>query len=232
MTPKTPPKTEVRPLSELDSITPDALVDRVSMLGSPAKPLIPKRKKRIVKRIVIKKPQPKTQPPKDPPPIAPLTNLAEIPEGWNESYMEKLSARQRDLARFLFIEITTLESAIPVAMEDALDCVRMATGAENVSFSLGRVQPLIQRILEVRTLRFIASMLELPEADINDMVKEIVGSNHEKLSNVQALKQLLQAGQVAGGAVRGVQTPHQNQQRRGRVEVDSPRTARNRRNES
>ncbi len=164
------------------------------------------------------------------PEIIPIVNLRHIPQGWKNEFIELLQKRQLSLAKHLFVNISSLEAAIPVAIEDASDCIRMATNSEGVELTIGKVQPLLQKIAEISVLRFLCVEMQLSANDTQALVDELLGNKNEELSKLQKLANMLRQSQVGPVGMREVPTKIQSQDRHRVVSRADPNA--NRRNKS
>lgn len=123
-----------------------------------------------------------------------IANLVKIPDGWEREFITNLSNHQYRIAKFLFTKIIPFETSIHSAIEDTLDSVRMATGADNPEFSLGKVQRTIQQMIELRTVRFLAHELSLTDAELAIVLNDLYETT--ELSVMRRVEKLL--GQVKG----------------------------------
>jgi len=203
--------------SELDSLPTEELQRRLEQNGIFEKKRIVKKVKRI-QRIKIEQPEEIKV-------IPEVVNLRRAPKDWEREFLEKLQDRQKELAKHLFVEITSLEAAIPVALEDAADCFRMTTSGEGIEISLGRVQGYIQKIAEISVLRLICKQAGLSDEDTQLLVNDLIGPN-EKLSKLQETVNMLKQAKVGNMGMQRVPTTLNNRDKERSVAKADPNTTR------
>lgn len=180
----------------------DALEERLSRSVISAKLTKPKKKKLV--RINREKTEPVSEKHDQR-----IINLVDIPDDWRDVFLAKLSANQKALTKFFFTEIIAFEAAIPVAIEDTLDCVRMATNVESPEFSLGRASNAVQKMVEIRTVRFLSELLGLTPEETALILSEF--TDGKELSNVRQTSELLRKLQ---GSVESLQQVSERTNRR------------------
>ncbi len=183
--------------NQLENLTPAELDERLTQNG---KPTYTKRK------VVIRVPKLKLPVKVNNPVASTIVNLEAIPEKWESEFLQKLQRRQKTLAHHLFVNVATLEAAIPVALEDAEDCLRMATDAEGVELSIGRVQTFIPKVVEISTLRFICAEMGLTASDTQCLVNDLLGKPNEELLKLQKLADMLRQQKVGDMGLREVRS--------------------------
>lgn len=203
--------------SELDSLPTEELQRRLEQNGIFEKKRIVKKVKRL-QRIKIEQPEEIKV-------IPEVVNLRRVPKDWEHDFLEKLQARQKELAKHLFVEITSLEAAIPVALEDAADCFRMTTSGEGIEISLGRVQSYIQKIAEISVLRLICKQAGLSDEDAQLLVNDLIGPN-EKLSKLQETVNMLKQAKIGNVGLQRVPSTLNNRDKERNVAKADPNTDR------
>lgn len=203
--------------SELDSLPTEELQRRLEQNGIFEKKRIVKKVKRL-QRIKIEQPEEIKV-------IPEVVNLRRVPKDWEREFLEKLQDRQKELAKHLFVEITSLEAAIPVALEDAADCFRMTTSGEGIEISLGRVQGYIQKIAEISVLRLICKQAGLSGEDTQLLVNDLIGPN-EKLSKLQETVHMLKQAKVGDMGLQRVPSTINNRDKERNFTKVDPNAAR------
>lgn len=98
-----------------------------------------------------------------------ITNVIKVPEKLRKEFTTNLDRQTRELTAFLVTEIAPYESSIETALVDAAEIVSMITGAQSVSFSLGRSETLLRRLTELKTIDWVCNWYNIP-ADIRSML--------------------------------------------------------------
>lgn len=122
-----------------------------------------------------------------------ITNVTEVSREQRNAYNKSLQQLTRDLTDFLVVEIAPYESAIDAALDDAGDSVRIITGVQHASFSMGRADALLRRLPELKTLDWVCNRLAIPEDIRTLVINEYMGTNEKTSGNSnQHFKQLLE----------------------------------------
>lgn len=98
-----------------------------------------------------------------------ITNVIKVPEKLRKEFTANLDRQTRELTAFLVTEIAPYESSIETALVDAAEIVSMITGAQSISFSLGRSETLLRRLTELKTIDWVCNWYNIP-ADIRSML--------------------------------------------------------------
>jgi hypothetical protein len=124
--------------------------------------------------------------------ILPITNLLNVPEGWEQEFLEAVTRQQRDISHFILTNLVSMEIALPAALEDTLDCIRMITGEDAPGFDLGAVRPAFQKMLDAKLILFLADSLKLPNEVSSLLVEGLVGVNNDSKQKLKDyIKQLI-----------------------------------------
>jgi hypothetical protein len=114
-----------------------------------------------------------------------ITNVVEVDRATQRKYSRNLDLLTRQFRDFLLLEIAPYESALDAALDDAGESLRLITGVQSASFSLGRAEQLLKRLPELKTLDWVCKRLRIP-ADIRELVvQEYMGASNEKHRNKQ-----------------------------------------------
>ncbi len=109
-----------------------------------------------------------------------ITNVVEVEPATRRKYSKNLDLLTRQFRDFLLLEIAPYESALEAALDDAGESLRLITGVQSASFSLGRAEQLLKRLPELKTLDWVCKRLRIP-ADIRELiVQEYMGTSNEK----------------------------------------------------
>jgi hypothetical protein len=112
-----------------------------------------------------------------------ITNVVEVDRATQRKYSKNLDLLTRQFRDFLLLEIAPYESALDAALDDAGESLRLITGVQSASFSLGRAEQLLKRLPELKTLDWVCKRLRIP-ADIRELVvQEYMGASNEKHGN-------------------------------------------------
>lgn len=98
-----------------------------------------------------------------------ITNVVEVEPATRRKYSKNLDLLTRQFRDFLLLEIAPYESALDAALDDAGESLRLITGVQSASFSLGRAEQLLKRLPELKTLDWVCKRLRIP-ADIRAIV--------------------------------------------------------------
>lgn len=124
-----------------------------------------------------------------------ITNVTEVSKEQRNAYNKSLQKLTRDLTDFLVIEIAPYESAIDAALDDAGDSVRIITGVQHASFSMGRADALLRRLPELKTLDWVCKRLAMPEDIRAVVINEYFGGEKKEkpmdilLKHLERIKQ-------------------------------------------
>lgn len=100
-----------------------------------------------------------------------ITNVRGVSTRTQQRFANKLRAYQKSMTRFLVMEVVPYEAALINAKEDAEEVVRIITGAQVASLSLGKSTNYIEHIIpETKTLRWFATKMGLPKGDIESLM--------------------------------------------------------------
>lgn len=125
-----------------------------------------------------------------------ITNVVEVEPATRRKYSKNLDLLTRQFRDFLLLEIAPYESALDAALDDAGESLRLITGVQSASFSLGRAEQLLKRLPELKTLDWVCKRLRIP-ADIRELVvQEYMGTSNEKRKPQQQQPQSNQLSQL------------------------------------
>jgi hypothetical protein len=142
-----------------------------------------------------------------------ITNVTAVSPEQRQAYAKSLQSLTRELTEFLLVEIAPYESAIDAALDDAADSVRIITGVQHASFSMGRADALLRRLPELKTLDWVCKRLTMPEDIRSLVINEYMGTNDKKSSNLTDFKQQLSQLLQANGLPRPQEGPRSRMQR-------------------
>lgn len=124
-----------------------------------------------------------------------ITNVTAVSPEQRRAYAKSLQSLTRELTEFLLVEIAPYESAIDAALDDAADSVRIITGVQHASFSMGRADALLRRLPELKTLDWVCKRLAIPEDIRAIVINEYFGGEKKEKPMDLLLKYIGQSKQ-------------------------------------
>jgi hypothetical protein len=114
-----------------------------------------------------------------------ITNIITVPDKIRKDFVTNLDRQTRELTAFLVTEIAPYESSIETALADAGEMIGIITGAQSVSFDLGRAETLLRRLTELKTIDWVCTKYKIPNDIRLMLLNEYMGLGDKKPSTVR-----------------------------------------------
>jgi hypothetical protein len=99
-----------------------------------------------------------------------IVNNVEVPRHLKAKFLAKLKQHQDAITEFMLLEIATFDLAVPTAMENLNEYLADCIGAAP-QVTLGNVEPMIDKITEVKVLHYLAKLAGLTPQQVAMLVR-------------------------------------------------------------
>ncbi len=116
--------------------------------------------------------------------LIPITNLTEIPPEWREEFLEKFETHQKEISKFILIDLIALESAFSAAVEDSLECLKILADADHPGLEVGKVRASLNKMIDAKLVLFLSNRLGLSTETISPLMQDLLSSDMQKLMSM------------------------------------------------
>lgn len=102
-----------------------------------------------------------------------IVNTLRVPANLKKEFLAKLKSNQDQIAEFLLLKIATFDLAVPTAVETLQEYLADSTGIPT-SADLGRVEGMLGKISEMRTLEFLCKLCGMSKSQIDMLTNDML----------------------------------------------------------
>jgi hypothetical protein len=101
-----------------------------------------------------------------------IVNNIAVPPKLKAKFLAKLKQNQDAITEFMLMQVATFDLAVPTAMENLNEYLADCIGAAP-QVSLGNVEPMIDKITEVKVLHYLANLAGLKPQQVAMLIRDM-----------------------------------------------------------